>query len=200
MSLAVFGVHINRTNPRTPPTAMAVRKSTFLVLPAIVMAHRSSAHLQKRELFVDQKSICQASRCTRCPGSSLPEIIAHYQAENEPGGADRAFQRTADLRFSDTRVVAHRNFNHAESGQGAFEDHLNRPAIGGLFEGECAQHICAGSAKRTEIGDFYSIEKPDQAGGETIPKHLMPRQRSSRTPLLEAGTERDVRTPLNDWR
>src|SRR5207253_5054937 len=133
-------------------------------------------------------------------GSSMPEIIAHDQAENEPSGADRALQRTADLRFSDTRVVAHRNLNHAESSEGAFEDHLNRPAIGGLFEGERAQHICAGSAKRTEIGDFYSIEKPDQAGGETIPKHLMPRQRSSRTPLLEAGTERDVRTPLNDWR
>ena len=68
----------------------------------------------------------------------MPEIIAHYQAENEPSGADRALQRTADLRFSDTRVVADRDFNHAESSEGAFEDHLNRPAIGGLFEGERA--------------------------------------------------------------
>src|SRR5947209_10045787 len=89
-----------------------------------------------------------------CPSSSVPEIIAHYQAENEPGGADRALQRTADLRFSDTRVVAHRNFNHAESGEGAFEDHLNRPAIGGLFERERAQYIGAASPKRTEVADF----------------------------------------------
>ena len=81
----------------------------------------------------------------------MPEIISHYQAENEPGSADRALQCTADLRFSDTRVVAHRDFNHAESSQGAFEDHLNRPAIGGLFEGERAQYIRAASAKRAEI-------------------------------------------------
>ena len=71
-------------------------------------------------------------------GSAMPEIISHYQAENEPTGADRAFQRATDLRFSDTRVVAHRDFNHAESCQGAFQDHLNRPAVGGLFERECA--------------------------------------------------------------
>ena len=65
--------------------------------------------------------------------------------------ADRALQRTADLRFSNTRVVAHRDFNHAESSQHAFKDHLNRPAIGGLFEGERAQYVCTGGAKRAEI-------------------------------------------------
>jgi hypothetical protein len=53
-------------------------------------------------------------------GSAVPEIIAHYQAENEPSGAERTLQRTADLRFSDARVVADRDFNHAESGEGAF--------------------------------------------------------------------------------
>src|ERR1700722_8512157 len=72
-----------------------------------------------------------------CPGSS-PEIITHDQAENEPTSSHRALQRAADLRFSDTRVVTHRDFNHAVSGQGAFQDHLNRPAIGGFFERECA--------------------------------------------------------------
>src|SRR5882724_3405244 len=111
----------------------------------------------------------------------MPEIIAHYQAENEPSGADRALQRTADLRFSDTRVVAHRNFNHAESSQGAFEDHLNCPAIGGFFEVESAYYVGAPSAKGAEISDFYSVQQPDQAGGETITKHLMPRQRPTRT-------------------
>src|SRR5437868_11464081 len=124
----------------------------------------------------------------------MPEIIAHYQAENEPSGADRALQRTADLRFSDTRVVAHRDFNHAESSQGAFEDHLNRPAIGGLFEGEREQYVCAASAKRAEITDFQSIEKPDQARGETIPKHLMPRQRPMNALLSQARTQRNIGT------
>ena len=84
-------------------------------------------------------------------GSSMPEIIAHDQAENEPTGADRALQRTADFRFSDTRIVANRNFNHAESSERAFEDHLDRPAIGSLFQGERAQYLGAASAKRAEI-------------------------------------------------
>src|SRR5262245_11179217 len=72
----------------------------------------------------------------KCSGSSVPEVIAHYQAKNEPGRADRALECTADLRFPDARVVAHRHFDHAESPQGAFENHLDRPAIGGLFEGD----------------------------------------------------------------
>ena len=50
-------------------------------------------------------------------GSRLPlsKIIPCHQAENEPGSTDRPFERAADLRFSDTRIVAHRDFNHAES-------------------------------------------------------------------------------------
>src|SRR5579859_2463098 len=75
-------------------------------------------------------------RRPRCSGRSTSEIITHDKAENEPSGAYRALQRTADLRFSDTRVIAHRDFNHAEARQGAFQDHLNGPAICGLFEGE----------------------------------------------------------------
>src|SRR6266404_5780606 len=82
--------------------------------------------------------LCLVSRWPYCPNSSAPKIIAHNQTKNEPTGADRAFQRTADLRFSDAWVVAQRNFNHAVSSQRAFENHLNRPAIGGLFEGERA--------------------------------------------------------------
>src|ERR1700687_567897 len=84
------------------------------------------------------KSLKANLRWAWCPASSTPEIIAHDQAVNEPSSPDRALQRTADLRLSDTRVVAHRDFNNAVSAQGAFEDHLNRPAIGGLFECECA--------------------------------------------------------------
>src|SRR5262249_45835558 len=73
-----------------------------------------------------------------CCDSSPPEIIAQYQAENEPRGAERALQRAADLRCSDTRMVAHRDLDHAKSGQAAFEDHLNRPAVSGFFECERA--------------------------------------------------------------
>jgi hypothetical protein len=49
-----------------------------------------------------------------------PKIVTHDQAENEPARAHRALQRTADLRFSDARVVAYRHFNHAVSRDGAF--------------------------------------------------------------------------------
>src|SRR6516225_9629428 len=73
-----------------------------------------------------------------CSSSSAPKMIAQYKAENKPGGADRALQRPADLRFSDTRVVADRHFNYAESRQGAFQDQLNGPAVAGLFEAEPA--------------------------------------------------------------
>src|SRR5438094_8172816 len=124
----------------------------------------------------------------------MPEIIAHYQAENEPTGADRALQRTADLRFSDTRVVAHRDFNHAEASERAFQDHLNRPAVSVFFECERAQYICAGSAKRTEVGDLQSVQNSDQAGCETITNPLMPRQRLCRISLVQARAERDICT------
>src|SRR5579872_2543623 len=70
------------------------------------------------------------------PHPSPSETIAHDQAENEPTGSGRAFQRAADFRLSDTRIIAHRDFNHAVSIQRAFQDHLNRPAIGSLFERE----------------------------------------------------------------
>src|SRR5262249_17865825 len=73
-----------------------------------------------------------------CPGSSAPKIIPHDQAEDEPTRAERTLQRTADLRFPDTRIIAHWDFNDAESRQHTFEDHLNCPAIGGLFESERA--------------------------------------------------------------
>src|SRR5208337_5187429 len=41
--------------------------------------------------------------------------------------------------------------------------------------------------------------KPDQAGCDTIPKHLMPRQRPSRTLLSQARTQRHIGPSLNDW-
>src|SRR6266571_3907157 len=105
--------------------------------PAMRPPLRSDWPPQSKYVSWRNSMLCRF-RLTVMSGPSTSEIIAHYQAEDEPSGADRALQRTADLRFSDTRVVAHRDFNHAESSEGAFEDHLNRPAIGGLFEGERA--------------------------------------------------------------
>src|SRR5712692_7877827 len=110
----------------------------FCLLHHGAHAHCATSRLPKPRLLVAVVCCELDLRRPWPPASSMPKIIAHYQTENEPSGADRALQRTADLRFSDTRVVAHRDFNHAESGQGAFEDHLYRPAIGGLFERERA--------------------------------------------------------------
>ena len=77
-------------------------------------------------------------RCPWFPGRSAPEIIERYQTDNEPTGPERALQRTADLRFSYARVVAHRHFNDPVSCQRSLQDHLNCPAVGHLFEFECA--------------------------------------------------------------
>src|SRR5579871_228323 len=143
------------------------------------------------------------SRCSGRPASP-PEIILHDQAENEPRRSHCPLQRAADLGFSDAWVVAYRDFNHAVSSQGAFEDHLHRPAIRSLLERERAQHIGAASAKRAKVADLDSIQKPDHASGETIPKRLMPGQSSSRTRSVQARTERNIRAPsrwtINDRR
>ena len=48
-------------------------------------------------------------------GPSMPKIIAHYQGEDEPRRSDRALQRTADLRFPNSRIIAHRHLYDAES-------------------------------------------------------------------------------------
>src|SRR5207248_10588463 len=114
----------------------------------------------------------------------------HDYAQDEPSSPNRALQRTADLRFSDTRVVAHWDFNHAETSQRAFEDHLNRPPIGGFFQRERAKYVGAAGAKRPEIAEFYSIEKPDALGGETTTNPLSRRQHRDRTSAVEAGANR----------
>src|SRR6185369_7802015 len=54
------------------------------------------------------------------PGLSVPEIITHYQAENEPGGAKCSSHCAADLRLSNAGVVTHRNFDYSVSAEGAF--------------------------------------------------------------------------------
>src|SRR6185437_14451793 len=133
-------------------------------------------------------------------GSSAAEIVACYQAQNEPAGAECALQRSADLRFSDARVVAHRDFNYRISAESAFEDHFNRPAISGLFKGERTEHIGAGGAKRAQITDFQSIYKINQPSSEAIAKHLVPRQCASRISLVQSRTESDVGAAIDDRR
>src|SRR5262249_15547542 len=114
----------------------ARRVFTAPSLGAFAMITSTRSRLVSLEDFI--KLWAQNLRGFWCPGSSAPKIIPHDQAEDEPTRAERTLQRTADLRFPDTRIIARRDFNDAESRQGTFEDHLNCPAIGGLFESERA--------------------------------------------------------------
>src|SRR5207248_1526427 len=114
-----------------------------------------------------------------------PKIITHDQAENEPTRPQCALQCAADLRFSDARIIAHRNFNQAISGQRTFENHLNRPAISGFFEGKRAQYVCSGGAERAEVAYLETIKNPNQKSGEMIAKCLMPGQRPIRISLMQ---------------
>src|SRR5207302_9540429 len=90
----------------------------------------------------------------------VPEIIAHDTAQNEPRSRDRALNRTADFRFADTRMIAHRNFNNPKSGDSAFQDYFHSPSVRGLFDGQSAKHIGARGAKRPQISDLHAIPMP----------------------------------------
>src|SRR5215472_2523817 len=105
---------------------------------------------------------------------SALKIIAHDPAENEPRCSHGALQRTADFRFPDARMIAHRNFNDAESGEDTFHDHFHRPSVGGLFERECAKRTCASGPKRPEVRDLQTVEKMDQARRHPISESGMP--------------------------
>src|ERR1700735_4455071 len=50
---------------------------------------------------------------------STPKRITYYQKEDEPCRSHGAPQRTANLRFSNARIIADRHFNDAESRQRA---------------------------------------------------------------------------------
>src|SRR5215472_9247853 len=79
---------------------------------------------------------------------SALKIIAHDPAQNEPCRPRRALQRTADFRFSDTRIVTHRDFNDTVSSQGGFQDHLHCPTVCGFLQRESAKYMCAPGPKR----------------------------------------------------
>src|SRR5258708_35225905 len=100
-------------------------------------------------------------RPSRRSRPSTSKIIAHDAAQDEPRCSYRAFHRTANFGLSDARVVAHRDFHDARSRDSPLYDHFHGPAVGSLFKGESAKHICAAGAKRTEVTDLYAVQKPD---------------------------------------
>ncbi len=128
----------------------------------------------------------------------MPKIITHDQGEDEPRGSHSASQCTADLRFPDARIVAYRHFDDAESRERTFNNYFNSPAVRRLLEVKAAKDIGSAGTKRAEISDFYFIEKPDQTGGETIPKSLVPRQRPTKPVLAQARAQGDIGTTVDD--
>src|SRR5947209_20350200 len=113
-------------------------------------------------LVLAEDSIERRIRYSRAPRRCRPstmKIVSCDQTENEPCGSKRAFHRAADFRFSNARVIADGHLDDPKSLQSAFQDHLNRPAIGGLFQCEFTQTIDARGAERAKAGDFDTIEK-----------------------------------------
>src|SRR5260370_28537170 len=107
-------------------------------------------------------------RRSRRSRTSTSKIIAHDSTQDEPRCPYRALHRAANFGLSNARVVAHRDFHDTKSRDVPFHDHFHRPAVGSLFKGEGAQHICAPGAKWTEVTDLHAVQKPDQAGSEAI--------------------------------
>src|SRR6185437_7653298 len=107
---------------------------------------------------IGRPGLCRSRRA----GLSALKIIAHDTAQNEPGRSHCSLHRAADFGFSNARVVAHRNFNNAESRKGALQDHFNRPAVGVLLERKSMQDICTRRAERSEVTDFHGKQKSDK--------------------------------------
>src|SRR5215831_13871534 len=114
----------------------------------------------------------------QCSRPSTMKVVAHNPAKDEPCRSHRALHRTADLRFPDARVIAHRDLDDATSRARALQEHLHRPPVGGLLEREGMQHVGAPGAKRAEVADLQTVEKPDQTGCEAVTECGMPGQRS----------------------
>lgn len=130
------------------------------------------------------------------PSSS--KIISHDKCDDEPPGANGSFQSAADFRFSNAWIVADGHFHDAESRKDTFQDNLNCPAVGHLFQSESAEDVCAGGPERAEVGDSDPIQKTDQTSGEVVAKRLMPWESSRDALFPEARTDRDVGTSLKD--
>src|SRR5207245_8939970 len=72
---------------------------------------------------------------------SMSKIVAHDPAKAKPCGSSRPLRRSADFGLSNSRVIAHRDFDDAKSREGARPDHVHRPDLGVLFERKRTPHI-----------------------------------------------------------
>src|SRR5690349_18015647 len=95
--------------------------------------------------------LCQDSRWPWPSGPSMPKIMPHYQGEDAPRRSDGASQRTANLRFPNARIIAHRYLNDAEPAERTFQYYFHRPAVGVLLELKPAKDICSPGAERSEV-------------------------------------------------
>src|ERR1700744_2376030 len=121
-----------------------------------------------------RKLLSRVSRRLRHSNSSLAKIVAQNPSENEPGRAKRAANRPADLRFSNARVVAHRNLYNPEPLQRAFQNNFHRPSVSRLFERKRTQNIRACRAERAEVRDPLLKQKRDQSRSKPVAKCGVP--------------------------
>src|SRR6478752_5781873 len=98
-----------------------------------------------------RRPLCQGSRSPWHPRPSMPKIITHDQGKDEPRRSGGAPQRTADLRFPNSRIIAYWHLNDAESPERTFQDYFDRPAVCFLLKLKPAKDICSRGAEWPEV-------------------------------------------------
>src|SRR5215472_3293143 len=128
----------------------------------------------------------EISRRPRHAGPSTAEIIQRDPAEDEPRRSEGFSERTADFRFPDAWMIAHRNLDDAETLDRPPENQFNGPTVRCFFQFDRAQDFGAGGAERTKVADLDSVEVRNQAGREPIAEAGMPGKRPVRARACES--------------
>src|SRR5260370_35193370 len=87
---------------------------------------------------------------------STSKIVVHDPAKDKPCCSHRPLRRTADFGLSNSRVIAHRDFDDAKSREGTLQDHFHRPAVGGLFERKSTKHTGAPAANGARTANLHA--------------------------------------------
>src|SRR5260370_41737154 len=137
----------------TKPSRGAFAMTT--TAPRIPSVPQSIAGRLMRPVPVRLDSSPGAAGSSRCPRGA-------------PGGADRASQRSADLRDADARVVADGYLHHAISVHRTARHQLDGPPIGHLAQIDRPQHVAARGPERPEIGQRDAVQPSDQGHREAV--------------------------------
>jgi hypothetical protein len=120
------------------------------------------------------------------------QVVSCDKAENKPRRSDSSRERAANFRFPNAWMIAYWHLNDTQTADRSLDDQFHGPTVGGFFQFNRAERMCACSAEGTEVADSLSKEIPDQAGGQPIPKQRVPRKRAGFPCARESRTDSDI--------